>query len=177
MSLSILDFVLLIILFAFAGGGFAMGLINEVGNLVGTVIGAVAATNFFEKLASWVGTPFGMTENLIKIISFLLIFLVVNRLVVVIFHLINKVFDVLAVIPFLKTINRLAGAVLGVITGGLIIGLFLVFISKFPFAIFLVKPMENSEVAQLLFKYGKILMPLLPEYFKKATEMVNMYKI
>jgi uncharacterized membrane protein required for colicin V production len=177
MSLSILDFILLIILFAFAGGGFAMGLISEVGNLVGTVVGAVVATNFFEKLAGWVGTPFGMKENLVRILCFILIFFVANRLVVAIFLLLNKIFDALAIIPFLKTINRLAGAVLGVITGGLIIGLLLVFIAKFPFANFLVKPMENSEVAQFLFKYGKTLMPLLPEYFKKATEMINMYKI
>lgn len=154
-----------------------MGLINEVGNLVGTVVGAVAATNFFEKLASWVGTPFNLSENLVKILCFLLIFIVANRLVVAIFSIANKVFNALAIIPFLKTINRVAGAVLGVVTGGLIIGLFLVFIAKFPFATFIMKPMENSEVAQFLFKYGKILMPLLPEYFRKATEMVNMYKI
>lgn len=172
-----MDFVLLIILFAFAGGGFAMGLISEIGNLVGTIVGAVVATNFFDKLAAWVGTPFGMTENLVRILSFLVIFILANRIVVAIFLLINKVFNALAIIPFLKTINRLAGAVLGVVTGGLIIGLVLIFITKFPFANFLIKPMENSEIAQFFFKYAKILMPLLPEYFKKATEMVNMYKI
>ena len=154
-----------------------MGLINAVGNLIGTVVGAIVATNFFEKLAVWVGTPFNLSDNLIRILCFLLIFIVANRLVSAVFHLLDKGINLLSIIPFLKIINRLAGAILGVVTGGLIIGLFLVFITKFPLAVFFTKQMENSQVAQFLFQYGKILMPLLPEYFKKAQEMVNMYKI
>ena len=53
MTLTILDFILLIILFFFAFAGFFFGLIRSVGSLIGTILGIVVAANYFQIFARW----------------------------------------------------------------------------------------------------------------------------
>lgn len=173
MTLTILDFILIIILFFFAFAGFCFGLIRSVGSLGGTILGIVVAANYFQFLTDLVGLPFGLGENTIRIIAFLLIFVIVNRLVGLVFWLINKFFNLLSIIPFLKTINRISGLAFGLIQGGIILGVLLVFIIKFPFADFLIPAIEASQVAKYLFGIGTWLMPLLPELFKEAKLILS----
>ncbi len=173
MTLTILDFVLVIILVAFGAGGFAFGLIHALGALVGTVVGAVVAANYFDLISGMIGLPFGMHPNLVKIISFVLIFIVVSRLVSLVFYLFDKFFNVLTIIPFLKIINRLAGAILGLIEGGLALGILLVFAVKFPFAGFLEHTISSSNIAKFLYFCGQTLLPLLPDFFRQAKDIIK----
>ena len=161
--MSILDFILLIILFGFTFAGFWFGLIHSIGALVGTVAGVIVAGNYFVWLGSIIQPILMHNENLAKIIAFILLFLIVNRLVGFIFWIIGKVFNVLTVLPFLKTINRLSGAVLGLVEGILVLGIVLVMIGKFPFSSYIIPTMDTSQVAKFLVNAGKILMPLLPD--------------
>lgn len=165
--MTILDFILLIILFFFTFSGFWFGLIHTLGALVGTIAGVLVAGYYFEQLANVVNPIFMGNENLAKIAAFLLIFIVVNRLVGLVFWLINKVFKLIAIIPFLKTINRLAGALLGLLEGALVLGVILVMIGKFPFADFIIPAIQSSDVAKWLIQIGKILVPLLPELVRQ----------
>jgi uncharacterized membrane protein required for colicin V production len=91
-------------------------------------------------------------------------------LVVFAFSLINKVFNIFTFIPFLKSINRLAGAALGFLEGALILGLVLFFLSNFPIA-WLVDLINQSSVAQFLIKIAKVLWPLLPIGLKKMQDI------
>lgn len=166
--MTILDFILLILLFFFIFSGFWFGLVHTLGALVGTVAGVLVAGNYFERLAQAIGPIFMGNVNLAKVAAFLLIFIVVNRLVGLMFLLVDKVFKVLSVIPFLKTINRLAGAVLGFLEGAIVLGVVLILIGKFPFAQFIIPAIEASDVAKWLIHVGGILVPLLPELVKQA---------
>ena len=161
--MSILDFILLIILFGFTFAGFWFGLIHSIGALVGTVAGVIVAGNYFAWLGSIIQPILMNNENLAKIIAFILLFIIANRLVGFIFWIIGKVFNVLTVLPFLKTINRLSGAVLGLVEGILVLGIILVMIGKFPFSSYIIPAMDTSQVAKFLVNAGKILMPLLPD--------------
>ena len=87
--------------------------------------------------------------------------------------IINKFFNLLSVIPFLKTINRITGLIFGLIQGGIILGVLLVFVIKFPFAGFLISAIKASQVAKYLFEIGTWLMPLLPELFEQAKLIIN----
>lgn len=171
--MTILDFILIIILFFFTFSGFWFGLIHSLGALVGTIAGVLIAGHYFENGASLISTIFAGNINLAKIIVFLLIFIIVNRLVGLVFWIINKLFNVIAVIPFLKTINRLAGAVLGFLEGSLVLGVVLIMIGKFPFANFIIPAVENSQVSKYLLTVGKVLVPLLPELVKHAKSYLN----
>ena len=166
--MTILDFILLIIIFFFTFSGFWFGLVHALGALLGTVAGVLIAGNYFEQLQKIIQPLFMKNENLAKIVAFLIIFVIVDRLVGLVFWLINKIFKVLSIIPFLKTINRLAGAVLGFLEGAIVLGVVLIMIGKFPFANFIIPAIQTSNVAKWLIHIGKILAPLLPELVKQA---------
>ena len=172
MTLTVLDFILIIILFFFAFAGFFFGLIRSLGCLIGTVLGVIVAANYFQTFADWF-TGWGMPDNWARIVGFLMIFIVVSRLISLVFWILNKIYNVLSVIPFLKTINRIAGLIFGVIEGGIVVGTILVFVIRFPFAEFLIPAIESSKLAEYLFGIGTWLFPLLPELFDQAKDLVN----
>jgi len=171
--MTILDLILIIILFFFTFSGFWFGLIHTLGAFLGTIAGVLVAGNYFEKLADLISPIFMDNLNLAKIVAFLLIFIIVNRLVGLIFFLIDKIFKVISVIPFLKTINRLAGALLGFLEGSLVLGVILIMIGKFPFAGFIIPAVDASSVAKYLISVGKVLLPLLPELVRQARSYIS----
>ncbi len=168
--MTIFDLVLLLILFGFIWFDFWLGLIYAVGSLVGVVAASVLASRWYEFVATKLSFIFGTHADLGKIICFVVLYIVIWRLVVFIFSLINKTFNILTFIPFLKSINRLAGAALGFLEGALILGLVLFFLSNFPIG-WLVDLINQSAVAQFLIKIAKILWPLLPIGLKKMHDI------
>lgn len=172
--MTILDFVLLIILFFFIATGFRFGLIMTLGSLLGTIIGVLVAGHYFEAGAGMLGGIFLGNENLARVVAFIIIFVLASRLVGLVFWLIDKFFKVLTVIPFLKSINRLAGGLLGFFEGAVVIGVALLFIDKFPFSEFVIPAVEGSQVAQFLLGYGKVLTPLLPDAVKALESHINL---
>lgn len=127
--LSIADVLLVIIIFGFAFAGFFFGLIHTLGSLVGTVAGFILASKFAPTLSGWLSIIFG-ESGAVSIISFIIVFLVASRLVGFAFWLVQKVFDVVSMVPFLKSINRLLGAVLGFAEGIIVTGAVLYYASS-----------------------------------------------
>lgn len=166
------DIILIIILAGFVMFGLWFGLIHTVGSLVGVVAGAYIASRYYGPIAVWVQSIFGGNINLVNVIIFILIFIIVNRLVGLIFWIIDKIFGILKIIPFLGTINRLLGGVFGLVEGILVIGLILFFVSKFPFSHWLVQSMNTSPVAAYLVKTSAVLWPLLPAALKQIQAVI-----
>ena len=166
--MAIFDIVLLIILAGFVFYGLFFGLIRTLGSLLGVVIGLWLTFVFYLTVFDWVKNLFFGHELAGKIIIFFVLFTLINRLICFIFALIDRTFDLLSVIPFLKTINRLAGAALGFVEGGLVLGLILLFISQTSFGAWL----DNSKVAPFLISYIQAIMPLLPGLLNKIKELV-----
>ncbi|MFN3301520.1 MAG: CvpA family protein, partial [Patescibacteria group bacterium] len=110
-------------------------------------------------------------ENLGKIISFLILYIIINRLVGFIFFIVDRIFRPITHLPFLKTINRLGGAIFGCLTGALTVGLLLYFFTKVPLD-WLIKLIENSKFSQYFINLAKILLPLLPEVLKKIESAI-----
>lgn len=161
------DVILLIILGGFALFGFWFGLIRTIGSLIGTVAGAFVSSHYYGPIANWVWSITGGSQNVVKLAVFILVFAIINRLMGFIFWLIEKVFNILKIIPFLSTLNRLLGAILGLFEGTLIIGLILFFIGKFPFSDWLMGSLLKSSLAAVLIKISSLLWPLLPAALKQ----------
>jgi membrane protein required for colicin V production len=165
------DFVLLLILFGFVWFGFWFGLIYSLGGILGIIFGAILASRWYELIASKLLFLFGGNETLAKVVCFLVLFVVIWRLISFLVSIINRIFNLLTFIPFLKTINRLAGALFGFLEGALILGLILYFLSKFPIGN-LKDLIENSNLAQLLIKIAKIIFPFLPKAFRELKSLI-----
>lgn len=167
-----LDIILLIILGGFTLFGLWFGFLHAIGSLIGTVVGAFVASHYYEPISNWTLSVTGGNPNIVKFIVFIIIFIIANRLVGFVFWLIEKIFSILKIIPFLSTINRLLGGLLGLFEGVLVIGLTLFFISKFPFSEWLTGSMLKSGLAAYLIKISSVLWPLLPAALKQIQSIM-----
>lgn len=167
--MGIFDSILLIILTGFVFYGLFFGLIRTVGSLLGIVLGFFAANMFYLPLFNVSqGLMFGF-ERTGKIICFLLIFTIVNRLVCFLFALLNKGLDVISIIPFVKTLNRLAGAVLGLIEGSIILGLIFFYLGEYN--LLMQKHSEiiaGSKIAPYAIKFSQTFLDILPSLIDKV---------
>jgi uncharacterized membrane protein required for colicin V production len=171
--MGIFDIILLIILAGFVFYGLFFGLVRTLGTFLGVLVGAFIASHFYLQVFSWVESmAFGL-NNLGKVVVFLILFSIANRLTGFVFGLIDRAFDIISIIPFLKTINRLAGAFLGFLAGGLILGLLLYVSARYAIiGNFFGDWLVNSQVAPPLIKFASVLTPLLPEVLKKLQSLI-----
>lgn len=169
----ILDVVLLLLIAGFVFYGLFFGLIRTVGSLLGLIIGAwVAVFTYQEAFILIRNLAFGF-DAIGKTITFFIIFTLVNRLVVLGFALLDRTFDFFSIIPFLKTINRVAGAVFGLIEGGLVLGFVLYLAQSFTALNRLVSHFgQGSKIIPYLTKFVEILRPIMPQVLDQLKQLI-----
>lgn len=168
------DLILLLILAGFVFYGLFFGLIRTLGSLVGFVAGLAVAGYFYQPLFHWLENIFFGYNQLGKVIIFVVLFTVVNRLVCFIFSWLEHFFNALSVIPFLKTINRLSGAFLGFVEGGLALGLILYFLGQTSFlGGWLNSLLAESRVAPFLFRFTELILPFWAIALAKIKALGN----
>jgi uncharacterized membrane protein required for colicin V production len=167
--ISLFDLILALIIFGFFWFGFWYGLIYSVGAVLGIAAGAFAAGHYYMAVASYLSDD---PSNFLKVIVFILIFGIVNKLVGLLFWLIDKIFHILTIIPFLKTINRLAGGILGLIEGSLTLGVAIYIYTKHPFSDWITEQLTHSVIAPWLLKVVAILKPFWPEILKQLKNLI-----
>jgi membrane protein required for colicin V production len=166
----IFDVILLIFLCGFVFYGLFFGLIKTFGSFVGLIGGALIATHFYQLAAEFVGQYFPAIGSL-KIIIFFAIFIIVNRLIVIIFSLVNKAYDLISIIPFLKSINRLAGAIFGLAEGIFIIALILYIIRNSFLNSWVGHLMSSSTISPYVLSAIKTFNNYFPNFFDKLISL------
>ncbi len=169
--MTIFDVILLLVLGGFVMFGLWFGIIHTLGAIVGTFAGAFFAGLWYEPLGAWFTSIFGH-PNLMRIFAFILIFLVVNRLIGFGFYILDKFFDFLNTIPFLKTVNSLVGGVLGFFEGLLIMGLALFIIVRFPVSDWFIGVLQASTLSPWFIKVSNVLQWMLPEFLKQIQAVI-----
>lgn len=130
-ALSVPDFIILLVLVSFAAYGFALGLVHVVGGLVGIVLGAWLGNLFYLQLGQTIAPYLLGHEKASSAIAFFVIFLLVNRLTAIAFSLLNRIINLLSFIPLLKSLNRIAGGLFGLLEGALLLGVAIRFSQQF----------------------------------------------
>mgnify|MGYP001561686652 CR=1 FL=1 len=171
--MSIFDLTLLIIISAFALFGLWFGLVHTLGSLLGTAFGVYLASRFYEPVANWVIGFSGFGQNYIKVIVFVVTFLIITRLVGFVFWVIQKFLMIFTRMPFIHGLDRIMGALFGFLEGSVIIGVTLFFIARFPVGLPFMEGMANSQLAPPLVKIASILIPLFPEAFRLLRSTVD----
>ena len=161
--MSTIDIIILVVLALFVWKGIKMGLIEAVGGIVGLFVGVFFAGRYYVEAADMLkGLLFG-SEILANVLGFLLIFILVNRAVALVFWIIDRIFNIIAIIPFLKTFNRLLGGIFGLLEGLIFIGIIIFFLSLMPFTGNLQKSVAGSRFAPIMETIGKIADPFIPD--------------
>lgn len=169
----LIDVILIIILFGFIFYGLFAGLIRSLGVLVGVFVGAILASRLYLWVFDIIQPVFFGHDKVGLVLTFLLLFSIINKLTALAFFFIEKIFNIIAIIPFLKTINRLAGAIFGFMAGSLTIGLVLYVVSRYAILdAFLGQWLTASKMAPFFLRVAKLLLPLLPEILKQLKAVI-----
>lgn len=167
-----IDVILVVILSGFVFYGLFFGLIRTLGAFLGLLAAAFIASRLFLPVSLWINSFFFGYANLGKILVFLILFSLINRLVGFLFYLLDRAFNLISIIPFLKTFNRLGGVILGFLTGSLCIGLFIYVISRYSLIDhWFGNWLAQSELAPFFLKFTNLLLPFLPEVLKKMRSL------
>lgn len=168
-----LDLALLLFMAGFVFYGLFFGLIKTVGSLAGVVVGAWGAGRLYLIVFAWAKNLAFGHDDWGKSISFLVCFIIIDRIVCLLFALLDRAFHFVSIVPFLKTINRLGGAVLGFIEGGLVLGLMLYVAGRYSvIESFTGALLAKSQLAPFLLQFVNVLKPLLPELLKQLKSVI-----
>lgn len=171
--MSLFDIILLIIISGFAMFGFWFGLVHTIGSLVGTIIGAYVASRYYEPMASWLVNITGWESNFSKVLMFIITFVVVNRLIGFGFWILDKATSFITKMPFLNSLNRFLGIIIGLFEGVITLGLIFYFIERIPLSDQFMGWMAASKFVPFLVNSAAILIPLLPEALKMLRSTVD----
>lgn len=172
--MSYFDIALLVILLIFVGNGLAKGLIRLLGQVVGLIVAAYIASHFYLTFYQWGQDIVNWSEGTEKFLSFLIVFVLVTSIIGIVFTIIEKIFNLISIIPFTKTINRLLGGALGLFEGSLALGLILFVAVRYAWIGGLFgSQLVNSKIAPLMIKVANIVLPFLPEALKTLKSIIG----
>lgn len=172
MPISYFDFALILIVGGFGMFGLWFGLVHTLGSLVGTILGVYLASHYYEPVANWLIKTTGWGENFSRVIIFIIVFFLINRLVGLVFWILDKFLSFFTHLPFIHSIDRLLGLAFGLLEGALMLGITFYFIGKFPLGDTFSGWIAASKVVPYLVKLASILWPLLPDALKAAKGFI-----
>jgi membrane protein required for colicin V production len=171
--MNVVDIVLLSAIGVFALFGLWFGFVHTLGSLLGTVFGAYLATRYYGPFADILFGLTGWEGNLPRVIIFAISFLIINRLVGLVFWVIDKALSIVTRLPFVGSLNHILGLLLGVAEGAVSIGLIIFFIERFPLSLPFMEHLADSQVAPYLSAIAAILWPLLPDALRLLQSTVD----
>jgi membrane protein required for colicin V production len=151
-----LDILILVVLIISAISGLVSGFIKTVFSLVGLIVAIILAGKYYVSLADHLG--FIHSEAAAHIVAFLIIFLVV----ILVATILGFIFTKIASAILLGWLNRILGAALGVVMGGLTIAALLALWVHFMGSS---ATFEQSGLAKFLLDKVPIVLGLLPGEF------------
>ena len=159
-----IDIVLGIFLLIGLIQGFRKGLIVELASLAGLVLGVFGAVHFSYIVANWLIDYTDWNEQTIQLTAFAITFIVILILV----SLLDKAIPKLVGILGLGMLNRLLGAVFGLLKIAFITSVILLFINGWTLTNTAFLSEEKKE-ASLLYKPVATLAPMvLPDFIKSV---------
>jgi len=173
--MSIFDIILLIILGGFILNGLSKGLINLLGRVLGLIVGAYISSHFYLQLFELIKNIFKGNDSVGKIVTFIVLFFVITKLMDILFKIIEKLFNFIAFIPGSKYINNIAGAVLGFFEGALFLGLIIFVISRYAIIgnlLGISSQLTSSSVSPFLLKIVNLILPVLPDALKTLKSII-----
>ena len=117
--MNILDIILLICFVPAVIQGFRKGFISQVIAIISIIAGVWLSVQFAAPVTSWLAQYIEGSEQVLKLVSFALIFIAV----IAAFAILGKLVEGTVKLIMLGWLNRLLGVVLSLVKAGLIVGL------------------------------------------------------
>jgi uncharacterized membrane protein required for colicin V production len=167
------DIGLLVLVGGFVIYGLFSGLIRMVGSLVASIASIFVASHYYLSFYENVGWLHFQQANAGKITAFIILMVLVSVVVRVAFFVIQKIFDIVSIIPFVKSINGLAGAIMGLLEGSITVGIILFMASRYAVVgHFFGDAIAASKIAPIFLAITNIVYPLLPQGLKLLQSII-----
>jgi membrane protein required for colicin V production len=125
--MNLLDIVILLIVIVFAFQGYRNGIVKEVLTIVGVIFAVFIAFRYMNELADMLIPHFDQSEDVIILISGLIMFSATLILILTIAYLIRKFLELIK----LNIINRIFGSIFGGLKSAIIISAVLLLFAGF----------------------------------------------
>ncbi len=154
-----LDAVIIVFLAISTVAGLSNGLMKSIIPLIGIIVGIVLAGRFYGTMADWLS---GWLENpgQANIAGFAIIFVLVILAAFILASLLSKFLSALK----LGWVDKLGGAILGLITAALIWGAILTVIARFHTP-YVETTLKDSALSTFLLNKFPMVLPFLPNEF------------
>lgn len=159
--MNVLDIILVVILLIFVWKGFRAGLVGSIISFLGVLFSIWLGTHYMEMAGRWLISALNIDNvALVNILGFIGIFIAVNITVAILVLIINKVFHI---IPFIDLVNKLMGAVVGLLAGILAVSAFVYLMSLLPISDSISKVLTGSQLAHWAVTVSAVIKPFIPE--------------
>ncbi len=148
-NMLLIDYIIIIFILGLALLGMRRGFLLSLGSVVSVIFGFILAFRFYPTLSNYWGS-----SNTVNIISFLFIFSLSAKLISLCFWLLGKVFQLITVLPFISSIDKLLGFFIGFIKAVVIAIVLLTFFTQFPFNDWLFTQINSSMIGYRLVDFG-----------------------
>jgi len=159
--MNILDYILLGFILLFSIAGLRKGFLQSLGSIIGIIIGALVASRVYPLAAHWFGD-----SNTANLMAFVIIFGLIVKVVSLIFWLFGKIFQIITILPFVATFDKLLGFILGIVKAIFIGAIVMNICLKFPINYWMIEQLSGSIIAKTLFDISAIFVPLFPKALK-----------
>ncbi len=159
MSIFLINLILALLILGYIGMGVKDGFVHTLGRFLDAILGFLAARAWSIWLVGIIGIF--MPAGWARLVSFVLIFLVITRLAGLAFKFVDGIFELLKLLPFLKSIDKLLGAFLGAIEGVIFIGGAIYLILTFKLSPTLITWATSSKVAVWIYAVFQKLLGML----------------
>jgi membrane protein required for colicin V production len=155
MNVNLLDIILLIPLLWFGYNGYKKGLIIEISSLAAFILGLYFAFYFSNFTAGYLRQFFNIQPKYMAAVSFIVTFIGVVIIVLALAKLLEKFINIL----MLGFVNKLLGAVFGMLKGALFLSVIILIINYFDTGKSIVKP--EAAKKSIFYEPVQSLAPLL----------------
>lgn len=157
--------IVLDVLFALIIGGalyqgYKEGFIRAVSSLLSTVVALYGAGFFYLSGAQWLLSLTGWRVGFCRIIVFIILLILINRLVVFVLHLLDRSLRFVAGLPVIRTINRGLGAFCRTVEGIIILAILIYLIHRFSTGV-MSEWVSSSYIAGLITRFTVYLWPFI----------------
>jgi uncharacterized membrane protein required for colicin V production len=127
----ILDILFILIIAGAAYQGYKDGFIKAVSSLLSTVVALYGAGLFYLTGAEWLSDLTGWRLGFCRVVVFIILLILINRLIVFIMYLLDRALRFVAGLPIIRTINRGLGAFCRGLEGIILLFLLIILLERF----------------------------------------------
>jgi len=147
--MNVLDIILLILILAATISGFTKGFFVELASVLAIILGVWAGIAFSGTVQVWLSKMVDWSAMSIKLVAFIIIFL----MIVILVHLVANLFEKGIRAIALGIFSRLAGAVLGALKGAFILSVLFIVVTK-------IESYTTTIIPEQLKKESKLYAPI-----------------